>query len=165
MVIAGAVSGICIAWTFGLLFQKLTFNDWLRFNLFFIAMFVLLGIVSVIIFEPVATITALRVANERPTELINKSMPLTIIFIVGATITLGLLYGHNWKHYVSILLTNSVLIFLLGLNVSILGLIFIPTDFLYLILELFALIFLIFFVYAVVFFMLEKKRILIEKNK
>jgi hypothetical protein len=58
MAIAGAASGICIAWTFGLLFQKLTLSGWIRFNLFFIAMFALLGILSVIIFEPVATITA-----------------------------------------------------------------------------------------------------------
>jgi hypothetical protein len=157
MALAGAASGACIAWTYGLLFQRLRLSTWIKFNSFFIGMFVLLGILSVILFEPVTTISALREANERPTELINKSIPLTIVFIFAATIILSLLYGHNLKHYLVILLTNTILILLLGLNVSILGLIFIPTDSLYLLLELFALIVAIFVVYALVFFVLEKK--------
>ena len=157
MALAGAVSGVCIAWTFGLLFKELSLSRWLKLNSFFVVMFVLLGILSVILFEPVTTISALREANERPTELINKSMPLTIAFIFAATIILGFLYGKNLKHYLIILLTNAVLILLLGLNVSILGLVFIPTDSLYLLLELFGLIAVIFLVFAGVFWILARR--------
>ena len=157
MAIAGAASGVCIAWTYGLLFQELFLANWLKLNSFFIIMFILLGILSVILFEPITTISALREANERPTELINKSMPLTIVFIFASTIILSLLYGHSLKQYLVILLTNAILILLLGLNVSILGLIFIPTDSLYLLLELFALIAVIFIVYSYTFWFLERK--------
>lgn len=157
MALAGAVSGVCIAWTYGLIFQNKALSTWLKLNLFFIIMFVVLGILSVLLFEPVTTISALREANERPSELINQSMPLTVAFIFASTIILGLLYGNNLKHYLVILLTNAILILLLGLNVSILGLVFIPMDSIYLILEVFGLIAVIFVFYSCTFWLLERK--------
>ena len=157
MALAGAASGVCIAWTYGLIFHSKSLLAWLKLNLFFIIMFVVLGILSVLLFEPVTTISALREANERPTELINQSMPLTIAFIFASTIILGLLYGNNLKHYLVILLTNAILILLVGLNVSILGLVFIPTDSFYLLLELFGLIAVIFVFYSFTFWLFERK--------
>ncbi|MEJ2613651.1 MAG: hypothetical protein P8Z35_01715 [Ignavibacteriaceae bacterium] len=93
----------------------------------------------------------------RPDELIKKALPLSEIFIVSFSIIMGFLFGKKIIDYILILITNSVLMIFLGLNVSIIGLVKIPSDFFYLVFELFALIITIFAVYAGVFILLERK--------
>jgi hypothetical protein len=120
-------------------------------------MFILLGAVSVLVFEPVTTIMALVVANEPPDELIGQAMPMTIVFTLATAILLSWRYGRNWLHYIAILLTCTLLVLLLGLNVSVIGLVSIPGSSLYLIAEMFGLILTINLAYVAVFIALERK--------
>ena len=73
MAIAGIICGVCISISYGLLFKKPSIGSWFRYNLIFIAMFLLLGVASVLIFEPITTVAALMQANDRPDELINQA--------------------------------------------------------------------------------------------
>jgi len=164
MMLAGALCGLCVGWSYGLLFKRPSVGSWLRYNLFYLAMFVLLGAASVLVFEPVTTAAALAEANEPPDELIKQAMPMTIIFTLAAATLMSWLYGRSWLHYSAILLTCIVLILFLGLNVSVIGLVYIPGSSVYLIVELFGLILAINGVYVAAFIMLERKSLVSEGN-
>ena len=157
MLPAGALCGGCVGWSYGLMFDIPSIGSWLRYNMLYVAMFVLLGMVSVLIFEPITTAAALMAANEPPDELIGQAMPMTIIFTLAAAILLSWRYGRSWLHYGAILLTCTLLVLLLGLNVSVIGLVSIPGNSLYLIAEMFGLILAINLAYVVVFIALERK--------
>jgi hypothetical protein len=157
MMVAGAVCGLCIAWSYGLLVGAPSTGSWLGYNALYVAMFVLLGVASVLVYEPVTTIGALIAANEPPDELFRQAMPMTVVFTLATAILVSLLYGRGWRRTGAILLTCTVLVLLLGLNVSVIGLVAIPRGSLYLVVELFALILAINVVYVAVFIGLERK--------
>lgn len=163
MAVAGIICGVLIAWSYELLFNISSAATWAKYNFIFIIMFLLLGLMSVMIFEPVTTLADVMSNNQRPDKLIAHAMPLTISFILASTILISLLCGEKISHYLAILLTCSVLVLILGINVSIIGLVDIPKNSFYLIFELFALIILIMTAYAIMFLILERKR-LINKN-
>ncbi|MFO7538220.1 MAG: hypothetical protein R6X32_09185 [Chloroflexota bacterium] len=157
MLIAGALCGLCLAWSYGRLFQPPSIPTWLLYNLVYIALFFLLGILSILIFEPIATIPQLVVANEPPDELIRQAMPLTLGFILGSAALMTILWGRNLVDIAAILLTCTVLIILLGLNVSVLGLVYIPGSAISLVAKMFGLIVLLNLVYLAIFLLLERE--------
>ena len=158
MMIAGAVCGLCLGWTYGLLFNVPLTGSWVRYNLLYVAMFGLLGAASVLIYEPVTTMEAVVAANAPPNDLFARAMPLTLGFTVALSLLVSLLYGRSWGHFAAILLTCTLLVLLLGLNVSAIGLVYIPSGSAYLIAELFGLIVALNVVYVAVFIGLERKR-------
>ena len=158
MLLSGLVCGLCVAWSFQQLFKSPSIYNWVKYNMLYVGMFILLGIISVIIFEPVTTIAALIAANEPPQKLIQEALPMTVTFTLFMAIMINQLYGRSWKLFGIILLTCSLLVLLLGLNVSVIGLISIPKSSLYLILELFGLIISINTFYVFIFILFERKR-------
>jgi hypothetical protein len=157
MMVAGAVCGLCIGWTYVLLFKAPSTASWLQYNMIYVAMFVLLGALSVLVYEPVTTVAALVSANGPPDELIRQATPMTILFTLAAAALVSLLYAQRWTHLLAILLTCTVLVLLLGLNVSAIGLVHFPSGSVYLVLEMFGLILAINLVYVALFVALERK--------
>ena len=157
MTVAGSVCGLCVAWTYQLLFDVHSASSFVRYNVVYVAMFVLLGAASVLVYEPVTTIAALTETDEPPLELIRRAMPMTVLFTLGTATLLSVLYGRSRRHFGAILLTCTVLILLLGLNVSVIGLVEIPSGSLYLVAELFGLIAVINLAYVASFIVLERK--------
>ena len=151
MIAAGAVSGACVAWTYALLVPHPSVRSWVRYNLVYMGIFVALGVCSVLVFDPVTTIAALIQAKAPPTDLFARAMPMTLVFLVAITITLSMMYGRQWHQVAAILVTCSVLLALLGLNVSAIGLVDVPRGSLHLIAELFGLILVLDAVYAAAF--------------
>ena len=84
---------------------------------------------------------------------------MTVVFTFVMAVLITLLYGRSWTKFASVLLTCIVLVALLGLNVSVIGLVSIPAGSLYLILEMFGLIMVLNGVYLVVFMVLERGRL------
>jgi hypothetical protein len=148
MLLAGALCGACLAWSYALVVRAPTLGSWWRYNLLFLAMFVALGIVSLAAFEPVTTIAALLQSAEPPRQLIGRALPFTGLFTLAAAALLGILYRPGWLGAVAILITTSVLILLLGLNISILGLVAVPRAALGVLVEVFALLAALFGVFA-----------------
>src|SRR5512132_2384673 len=66
MLVAGAISGTCLAWSYALVVKSQTIRSWLRYNILFVVILVALGAVSLVIFEPVTTIAELLKSNEPP---------------------------------------------------------------------------------------------------
>ena len=160
LVAAGAVCGLCLGWSYALLVAAPSLGGWLGYNLLYLAMFLLLGAASVLVYEPVTTLSAVIAANAPPDELIRQAMPMTAAFTLGTALLVSLLYPKSWRRLGAILLTCTVLVLLLGLNVSAIGLVDMPRSSLYLILELFGLIVALIGVYAVVFVALERQSLL-----
>ena len=86
MLIAGALCGPSLGWSYGVLVSVPTLKNWLAYNLVYMAMFGILGAVSVPAFDPITTVEALIEVNESPNELIGKAMPLTVVFAVAFAI-------------------------------------------------------------------------------
>jgi hypothetical protein len=157
---AGAVCGLCLGWSYALLVAAPSLGGWLCYNLLYVAMFLLLGAASVLVYEPVTTLSAVIAANAPPDELIRQAMPMTAAFTLGTAALVSLLYPKSWTRFGAILLTCTVLVLLLGLNVSAIGLVDIPRGSLYLIMELFGLIVALNAVYVAVFIALERRSLL-----
>ena len=158
MLIAGALCGLSLGWTYGLLVHSPSRFSWAGYNSVFIVMFILLGVVSVPVYEPITTVAVLIDTNEPPGELIGKVMPMTIAFTLIAAILITVLFGRKWSKIGAVLLTCFLLVITLGLNVSILGLVAFPSDTLHLIVELFGLVIALGGSFAAVFWALERKR-------
>jgi hypothetical protein len=158
MLVAGALCGALLSWSYGMLVVEPSPRSWLGYNLIYVVLFGLLGLVSVLVFEPVATMAEMVTLNGPPTDLIDKAMPVTAIFTLGMAVLITLLYGHSWVKFASVLITCIVLVALLGLNVSVIGLVSIPIGSLYLVMELFGLILALNVVYSIVFLVLQRRR-------
>jgi len=126
MLLAGAVCGACLAWSYSLAVQAPTVGSWVRYNLFYLVMFVALGLTSLIAFEPVTTIAALLQVKEPPRALIGRALPVSGLFTLSTAALLSVLYRPGWRGAAGLLLTTGVLVLLLGLNISILGLVEVP---------------------------------------
>lgn len=151
MMVAGALCGACIAWSYTLLGISSSIGSWLRYNALYDLMFVLLGLISVLIFEPMTTLAELLALNGPPDELIRQTTPMTVGFMLTTAVILSAIYGWRRHRFAAILVTCIVLVLLLGLNVSTIGLVQIPRSSFYLIAEMFGLILALNAVYVVVF--------------
>jgi len=155
MIVAGAICGLCVGWSYALLIIEPSIGSWWRYNILYVALFAFLGLLSVLVFEPITTIAALVAANGPPDKLFGQALPMTAAFTLIAALLINILYGKRWRHFLVILLTCTVLVLFLGLNVSVIGLVTIPRGSFYLVLELFALILAINFIYAALYTVLE----------
>jgi len=164
MLFAGALCGLCIGWSYRRLVARPSVGSWLRYNLLYVTMLMLLGVASVIMFEPIVSMAALMALNGPPDELIRHALPMTIIFTVASSMVISRLYGRSWQHYGTVLLTSAVLVLLLGLNVSVLGLVSIPRGSFYLVAEFLGLIMVINVVFVAVFIWLARPSMRAESN-
>jgi hypothetical protein len=153
---AGVLCGLCLALSFALTDPAPTIRRWLRYNLSYLAMFIALGITSIIVFEPVTTIAALLRANEPPRELISRALPVTGVFAVASAGLLTLVQRASARGALIIFVTTTVLILFLGLNISILGLVAVPRSELGTLVEVFGLLIAILGVYATVVALFER---------
>ncbi len=159
MTVAGALCGLSMAWSYRRIFETPSVGSWLRYNLIYLAMFGLLGAVSLLVFEPVTTVAAINAEGGPVDDLIVQALPMTVAF---AFITAGLIslpFKRTWSHYRVNLLTVTVLVVFLGLNVSVVGLVEFGAGEAYLVAELFGLILAINIVFVGAFTALEWKNL------
>ena len=157
MLIAGALCGFFVSWSFRLVVKKPTVKEWYKYNLIYVILFILLGTISAIIYEPVTTVAELIIRNEPPRELIIQAAPMTSIFTLGSALIISIIYSRKLLHHLAIFVTCVVLVVLLGLNVSLIGLVFFPNDTFYLIIETYGLILAINTIYCAGFIALQWK--------
>ena len=156
MLFAGALCGLCLGWSYGQLVDEPSIGSWLRYNLLYVALLMSLGVASMVMFEPVVSMAALMALNGPPSELIGRALPMTLAFTVAASGAISLHYTRSWWNYGVVFLTSMVLVLLLGLNVSVLGLVSIPRGSFYLVAEFLGLIVVLNIVFVVVFVGLER---------
>jgi len=123
MMVAGALCGLCLAWSFALVFEGATPTRWFLYNLEFVVLFALLGAVSFLVFEPVYTIPGLTAGFESPDALLKQAIPLSAVFGLLAGAGISLKRGRTVKKATSIIVTCVTLTVLLGHNAAILGMV------------------------------------------
>ncbi len=160
MLLAGALCGTCIAWSYMLVTATPTARSWLEYNLLYLVMFVALGVTSLAAFRPVTTIAALLAAHEPPNALIGRALPVTGLFTLAAATLLVIRYRPGWRRAGGVFVTTAVLVALLGLNISILGFVAMPRSELGVLLEVFLLLLAIFGVNAAAVMALGRSRFL-----
>jgi hypothetical protein len=148
MLIAGAVCGTCVAWSYALVVKNYSVRSWAQYNALYVAALVGLGVTSLIMFEPVTTIPALLQSDAPPRALIGKALPVTGGFTAACAVVLTLLYRPGWRGAGAILLTTAFVVLFLGLNISILGLVSVPKSMLHVLAEVLGLIVSLALVYA-----------------
>ncbi len=155
MMVAGAICGLSIGWTYRRLFDAPSIGNWLGYNLVYLVMFGLLGATSLIVFEPATTLAEV-IEDEGPIdELIGMALPMTVVFALATVAAISMLFVQRWTDIGPIFLTVTVLVLFLGLNVSAIGLVDIPRDSTYLVAELSGLILVINVAFAATFLALE----------
>lgn len=157
MLFAGVACGATLAWSYDRQFPRPTPRQWWGFVVMHTALLLALGGVSVAIFDPAVPMAALLAANEPPAELIAQAMPLTVGWIVIAAALPSLLWGRSLKGLAANSLTSTLLVLLLGLNVSVLGLVEMSGGPPFVVLEFFALLVVIMLGYGATFRFLERR--------
>lgn len=159
MLIAGVICGVCLGWSYGLLVARPSRPSWLVYNLIYDGALILLGVLSILLYKPETTISAMVASDGLPVDLLGQSLPLAVVFtlLLAVGITRG--YGRGWAPFAVVLLTSVLLVLLLGHNVFILGLIDIPLGSYVLVLEMFGLILILNAVYVAVFILLERSNL------
>jgi hypothetical protein len=155
MLIAGAVSGICLAWSYAAAVSDKNVRTWFTYNSLYVFVLIALGIASMIMFEPVTTIQQLLLSKKPPTALIGRALPVTGLFTLFSAGMITALYRPSWHGVVAILVTNFVIVLFLGMNISILGFVIVPRGSLWVLAEVLFLIVTLALVYASTVFVLQ----------
>ncbi|HUF50866.1 MAG TPA: hypothetical protein VMN60_08545 [Longimicrobiales bacterium] len=123
MLIAGAVCGASLGWSYAVLFESPAVSTWVLYNAVYLAVLVLLGIASFLLYDPITTTAAVIAADEPLGELIARALPLTAFFTLGSVAVISALWGRSLKKAAAIFLTCTILVALFGLNISVIGLV------------------------------------------
>jgi hypothetical protein len=83
-------------------------------------------VTSVVIFEPVTTVAEV-LAGGSPRELTRLALPLMVGFSLFAAVAVYATWGRTLLQFAAIGLTSALLVFLLGANVAVLGLVQLAT--------------------------------------
>lgn len=158
MLTAGIICGLFLGWSFVLLSDAPSIGGWLRYNVLYLILLFALGPISLLMFEPVVTIPALLASPDGlPAELVRQVTPLAAAYTVVMTLTITLLYSRRWSAFPVVLATSGALMLLLGLNIAPMGLVFLTSGWVPMLLELLALILVLNLIYAVTFAALAYK--------
>ena len=158
MLVAGILCGVCLAWSYSILNPQPTIASWFRYNAFFVGMFVALGLTSLASFRPETTIAALLQARVPPNKLIARALPMTMSFTLGTVGILCIACRPRLPGALALLLTTGVMVLLLGLNISVLGLVSVPRSSWGVLLEVLLLLAALGTVYAISVVALRRKR-------
>jgi hypothetical protein len=155
MLVAGALCGLCLSWSYGLLVETPSVSGWLRYNLLYLLLLFGLGPISLWLYEPVMTIPELVASpNGTPAELVQAVMPMTAVYTLFMALFITWLYGRRWSRLLVVLPTCAILMLLLGLNIAPMGLVYLTTGWVFMLLELLVLILSLNLVFALIFLLL-----------
>jgi hypothetical protein len=116
-----------------------------------------LGPISLGLYEPTITIPELLASpNGLPDELVQAVLPFTAVYTLLMALFITWLYGRRWSRLLIVLPTCAILVLLLGLNIAPMGLVYLTTGWVWMLLELLILIVALNLVFVVVFLLLAR---------
>jgi hypothetical protein len=155
MLIAGALCGLLLGVSYVLLVDSPSVGGWLRYNALYLLLLFVLGPISLLLFEPMMTIPELLASpNGMPAELLREITPLAAVYTVIMALIITYIHSRRWPGFLVVLAATAVLMFLLGLNIAPMGLVYLSGGWLHMLLELLALILTLNFVYVLAFVLL-----------
>jgi hypothetical protein len=123
MLFAGAVCGLCIVWSYRKGVAEHSTAAWFRYAGLYAAEMIILGAVSLLVLRPRFTMAELMVADDAFERLLPPSMPLMIGAMAVGTAVIWIYYGRRLAALLPMLLTQVLLVFLLGHQFAFLGLV------------------------------------------
>lgn len=156
MAIVGALCGVALAWSYGVLVDRPSAGSWLAYIALHMTLLIGLGAASIAVYEPIIPMAALLGAGEPPGELIARALPLSVGFAVASAAFIAALWRRTLAAFAAALVVTSTLTFLFGLNISVLGLVAFSRAGAAVVAEFFALIALIMVTYAGSYLAIER---------
>jgi len=123
MLLAGAACGFCLAWSYAATSDAPSTRRWLTFNGMAVVLLFVLGGISFVLFEPRVTMAQLLVADDPLGDVIPPALPLMLLASIVGTIVMWVSFGRRRAAVVPIAISQFLLMFLLGHNFAILGLV------------------------------------------
>lgn len=123
MLFSGAVCGFSVVWSYRRAVAEHSTRSWFRYAGLYAAEMVALGAVSFAVLQPRFTMAEAMVMDDGMAELVPPAMPLMVGAMVVGTILFWLYYGRRRGALVPILVTQVLLVFLLGHQLAFLGLV------------------------------------------
>jgi hypothetical protein len=123
MLIAGAICGLCVTWSYRKAVLDHSTGAWFRYGGLYAVEMTALGAVSVAVLQPRYTMAELLVADNDMELLMPPSIPLMIGAMVVGTVLFWLYYERRWAALFPILVTQMLLVFMLGHQLAFLGLV------------------------------------------
>lgn len=120
---AGALIGLSLVWSYRSGAVRHSTGAWLGYAGVHVVEVVALGAVSFLVFRPRFTMAELLVAPDAFDQLISPSMPLIAAAIVAGTVAVWTFWGRRLQALGPILVTQVLVVFLLGHQFAFLGLV------------------------------------------
>lgn len=123
MLFSGALCGLSVVWSYRRAVAEHSTGAWFLYTGLYAAEMIALGVVSLAVLRPRFTMAEAMVMDDAMAELVPPSVPLMVGVIVVGTILFWLYYGRRRAALVPILVTQVLLVFLLGHQLAFLGLV------------------------------------------
>lgn len=128
MLISGALCGLVIVWGYTKAVPDHSSARWFAYNGWLVGLLVALGAASFIVLDPRFTMAEAMAMDDALAELIPPALPLMIAATLAGTLLLWAAYGRRKAALAPILATQVLLVFLVGHNLAILGLVEVSDD-------------------------------------
>jgi hypothetical protein len=128
MVLAGALCGLVIVWSYANAVPEHIPARWFVYNGFLVGLLVALGAVSFLVLDPMFTMAEAMEMDNALEMLIPPALPLMIGAVLVGTVLMWAAYGRKAGALAPILVTQALLVFLVGHNLAILGLVELSGD-------------------------------------
>lgn len=123
MILAGAISGFCVVWSYNTSAKQHSERRWIAYNALNAGLLVSLGAVSLILLEPRFTMAEAMVMDDPLAELLPPAVPLMVAAMIVGTAIVWAVIGRRVSSLIPVFVTQVVLVFLIGHNLAILGLV------------------------------------------
>ena len=128
MAIAGAACGLCLYWCYAELVPEPSWRSWWGFIGMFNVMFGLLAVASVIVYEPIITMAEIVESSGGNPIPVSETLALMIVFTLVWAGLFTVVYKAGLRGFGVAAVTITVLMALLGFNLSTVGLVDVPTE-------------------------------------
>lgn len=123
MMFSGALCGFSVAWSYRRAVGEHSTRLWFRYVGLYAAEMIALGVVSLAVLRPRFTMAEAAVMDDAMAELTPPAMPLMVGAIVVGTVLFWLYFGRRRGALVPILITQVLVVLLLGHQLAFLGLV------------------------------------------
>lgn len=123
MLFAGAVCGFSVVWSYRRAVKEHSAPAWFRYTGLFAGEMIVLGVLSLTVLRPRFTMAEAMVMDDAMAELTPPALPLMFGMMIAGAILFWLYYGRSPGALFPILVTQVLLVFLLGHQLAFLGLV------------------------------------------
>lgn len=128
MVLSGALCGLAVVWSYNSAEPSQSMRRWFVFNGVLVGLLVALGGLSFVVLDPRFTMAEAMAMEDALAELIPPALPLMIGAIVVGTALVWVGYGRRARALIPAFVVQVLLVFLVGHNLAILGLVELSGD-------------------------------------